>query len=191
MKNKEAASCEPMHNTDSDTGLNQSQISNQEIGRDDEVSIISENTSKLKTTLNNELNNLKNILNDPEYYVYGYISELRNQIDLDREETKYEIDLKVDGLLKELDAYEAGLKKDLSSRINVDYYNELIKNTSLKLNEATPLELEETVEILKLEKSELERKIYSNNPVKYYPMRNYMPPPYGVLVSFFDCFFLN
>ena len=189
MKNKEAASCEPMHNTDSDTGLNQSQISNQEIGRDDEVSIISENTSKLKTTLNNELNNLKNILNDPEYYVYGYISELRNQIDLDREETKYEIDLKVDGLLKELDAYEAGLKKDLSSRINVDYYNELIKNTSLKLNEATPLELEETVEILKLEKSELERKIYSNNPVKYYPMRNYMPPPYGVLVSFFDCFF--
>ena len=108
---------------------------------------------------------------------------------MDREETKYEIDIKVDGLLKELDAYEAGLKKDLSSRINVDYYNELMENTSLKLNETTPLELEETVEILKSEISELERKILSNNPVKYYPMRNYMAPFVGVLVSFFRLFF--
>ena len=91
--------------------------------------------SKYKDTLEsfkNEIQKLETVLKDPENLIYEEISELKRQVDLDREIVKSKIDDLADGMLKKLEYYEAKLKEECKS-LDLKHYNELVDLSKSKL----------------------------------------------------------
>jgi hypothetical protein len=83
----------------------------------------------------NEIQKLEAILKDPDNVIYAEISELKRQVDLDREQFKSKVDELADGLIKQLEEYEAKFKSDYKKNVDLEQYNALLKSSQNKLTE--------------------------------------------------------
>ena len=143
---------------------------------------------KYKITRDNlmiEIENLEKILKDPENIIYEKLSELKRQVDLDRESIKNEIDTLADGLIQQLESYEKKFKAEYKEKIDLDKYNELVESSRANLkeyekylnmfsvennarNEKTS-EIEKLINILQSEIEEIKSKLFSNLRINYKP----------------------
>ena len=71
-----------------------------------------------------EIRNLERILNEPESFIKEKISQLKWEVDLDREKAKSEIDRLSDNMIQQLETYEKQFIQE-----NSDNYIDLGKNS--------------------------------------------------------------
>lgn len=93
--------------------------------------------SEHKSVLNRlqtEIAGLENILNDPENVIYEEISELKRQVDLDRERMKLEIDVLADELIEQLEAHEARFKAAIKT-LDLSHFKDLVDSSKKQLAE--------------------------------------------------------
>lgn len=135
--------------------------------------------------------------NDPENFIFTKFSELKRQVDLDRENAKLEIDQLADGILENLALNESELKTECKSEANSDYYTELINDMKKKVEdfEKCLSSLKYTkedrdnqseyvnaaIEFLDDEIEEYEIKLFRNKLIKYEPMKDGMSDVFGKL----------
>lgn len=141
--------------------------------------------SKYKDTLEgfkNEIKKLETVLKDPENLIYEEISELKRQVDLDREMVKSKIDDLADGMIKKLEYYEGKLKAECKS-LDLRHYNEFMNLSKSKLVDyekclslfsSTKEERDEkrsqseiVINMLKLKINEAKRDFFFNITLKY------------------------
>ena len=94
--------------------------------------------SKYKETLANlriQVKKLEAVLNEPEYYIFNEINELKRQIDLDRDKLKIKIDELADGLIQQLESYEARFKTEYKENVNLEHYYALVEASKKLLAE--------------------------------------------------------
>lgn len=93
---------------------------------------------KFEKTLNKlkkEILDLEKTLKDPDSVIYEQISELKRQVDLDRETSKSQIDELADDLIKKLESYEKQFREDYKAYIDFKCYNDLFESSKAQLNE--------------------------------------------------------
>jgi len=152
-------------------------------------------------TLNNfkiEIEKMSSLLKDPENFIYEEISELKRQVDLDREQLKNQIDELADDLIKQLDSYEKMLRTDYKSNIDFSHYNDLVQQSEKELLEyknmlnlfSTPnetreekyYECEDIINVLQQSIMETKRKLHSNLSIKYEPSEENIKYIFGKLI---------
>jgi hypothetical protein len=74
-------------------------------------------------------------LKDPENVIYEEISEIKRQVDLDREKLKIKIDELSDDIIQQLETYEKKFKSEYKSNIEFKHYNDLIESSRKQLEE--------------------------------------------------------
>ena len=130
------------------------------------------------------IQNIESINNDPENLIHEKISELKRQVDLDREK----INVLADSVIKKLDSYENELKKDCKTSSNLDYYGQLVDKMKTQLNEYEKYfkSLNNTAEDTKKKNKEIhdsianlengikeyEKKLFKNKCINYEPMKD-------------------
>ena len=82
-----------------------------------------------------EIQNLDAILKDPENLIYEEISELKRQVDFDREKLKLHIDKLSDDIIQQLETYEQMFKSEYKSNIDLKHYNELVESSKEQLRQ--------------------------------------------------------
>ena len=141
---------------------------------------------KYEKTLKNlavEIKNLESLLKEPQSYIYEEINELKRQVDLNREELKGEIDELADGLIKQLESFEAKFKSECKEKVDLEYYNDLVESSKKQLAEYETclnlfsVEIEKRDEKFKASETlidtiqpkirEIKEKIFSNVSIKY------------------------
>ena len=138
--------------------------------------------------LKKEIENLETILNSPENFIYEEISELKRQVDLDRETLKIKIDELADGLIKQLESYEKRFNVEYKTKLDFEHYKALVESSKKQLNEyenclnyfSTKKEernektRQSQNEIVKLESKikEFKQNLFSNLSITYKPMDN-------------------
>ena len=55
--------------------------------------------------------------------------ELKRQVDLNREELKSQIDKLADGLIKQLESFEAEFKSEYKEKVDLEHYKGLIETS--------------------------------------------------------------
>ena len=157
---------------------------------------------KYKITRDNlmiEIQNLEKILKDPENIIYEEISELKRQVDLDRESIKNEIDTLADGLIQQLESYEKRFKAEYKTNIDLEKYNELVESSKANLKEFEKClnlfsvennardektsEIEKTINILKQEIEEIKNKLFSNLEINYHSIEKKKDEMFGKLIT--------
>ena len=160
-----------------------------------------------ETVLNNlktEIGNLEAIVKDPENYIYEEISELKRQVDLDREKIKSEIDDLADDIIEKLESYEQRFKAEFKSNIDLDHYNNLLESSKKQLAEyerclslfslenqerdEKRIESEEIINQLELEIKEFKHKLCSNLSITYEPIEYELEDLFGALIIKVDFF---
>ena len=81
-----------------------------------------------------KINQIENMHVDPENAIDAKISELKRQVDLDRENAKLKIDQAADEIFNELDLYETELKAGCHSKGNSQYNEKLVGNVKFHIN---------------------------------------------------------
>ena len=146
--------------------------------------------SEYKVVLNNlkkDIGNLETILKDPENVIYEEISELKRQVDLDRERLKAQIDTLAGGMIQQLESYEKKFKTEYK-HIDLEHYKDLIKSSRKQLadfekclnlfsakNEDRAKQSKESENISKILQpkiKELKDKLFSNISITYKPIEN-------------------
>ena len=167
---------------------------------------------KFETTMNNlkkEIANLEKILKDPENYIFEEISELKRQVDLDREELKSQIDDLADDLIKQLDANEKRFKAEYKADIDFSLYDDLVNEFKSHSNEFEKClkllsvenekreekctESEKLIETIQPKIKELKESLFSMVSIKYEKAETNIENIFGKLiiqVSVFKYFFL-
>lgn len=148
--------------------------------------------------LKTEIGNLEAIVKDPENYIYEEISELKRQVDLDREKIKSEIDDLADDIIEKLESYEQRFKAEFKSNIDLDHYNNLLESSKKQLAEyerclslfslenqerdEKRIESEEIINQLELEIKEFKHKLCSNLSITYEPIEYELEDLFGALI---------
>ena len=159
--------------------------------------------------LKQEIANLDTILNDPENYIYEEISELKRQVDLDRERLKIQIDTLADDLISRLESYAKMFKAEYKTKIDLEHYNGLVASSKKQLAEyeqclslfstkneeryVKRIESEKIIKQLQPKIKEFKQKLFTNLSFSYEPKENNAKDLFGDLkisVSFFFSFFL-
>jgi hypothetical protein len=133
-----------------------------------------------------EIENLEKILKDPENIIYEEISELKRQVDLDRESLKNEIYTLADGLIQQLESYEKRFKAEYKEKIDLAKYNDLVESSKSQLCEFEKYlslfsienktrdekltEIEKTINILQPAIEDVKNALFSNLTIGYQPM---------------------
>ena len=133
--------------------------------------------------LKKEIANLETILKDPENYIYEQISELRRQVDLDRENFKSQIDELADVLIQQLESFEKRFKSEYKANVNLQHYNGLVESSKKQLIEyerclgwfsttteeryGKRVESEKLIDELQPITNELKEKLFSNLSLTY------------------------
>jgi hypothetical protein len=141
---------------------------------------INQNNERVFSSLKTEIQNLETILKDPENYIYEEINELKRQVDLDRENLKYQIDTLAGGLIQQLETYGKRFRNDYNSNKDLACYNDLVESSKKELaeyetylrlfsaeNKKINVDSEKLVEKLKLTISELKDVLFSNVSIKH------------------------
>ena len=151
-------------------------------------------SEKFIAKLKEKIHNIESINNDPENLIHEKISELKRQVDLDREK----INVFADSLIKKLDSYEIEFKKECKSSTNLEYYGQLVEKMKIQLNEYekyfkslnnTPedtkkknKEIEDAITNLDKEIKEYENKLLKNKSITYDPMKSDHVNVFGKLI---------
>ena len=157
---------------------------------------------KYKITRDNlmiEIENLEKILKDPENIIYEEISELKRQVDLDRESIKNEIDTLADGLIQQLESYENRFKAEYKTNIDLEKYDELVESSRKQLNDFEKClnlfsvekekldektsEIEKTIKILQPKIEDIKCELFSNLAINYHPMEKKRDELFSKLVT--------
>ena len=134
-------------------------------------------------SLKTEIENLETILKDPENYIFEEISELKRQVDLDRERLKNEIDDSANDLIKQLESYEKKFMAEFKANIDLDSYSDLVESYKNQLknyekflrlfsveNEKRDekcIEIQKQIETLQHKTRDLKHKSFSKVSLKY------------------------
>ena len=149
-------------------------------------------------SLRAEIENLEKVLNEPEYFIFNEINELKRQVDLDREKLKSEIDELADDLIQKLESYEKKFKAEYKSVLdNPDRYKDLADSSKKQLVEFEKYfylfsvkneerdekskEVERMVNVLQPSLKEVKEKIFLNLSLSYSPMEDKIENVYGKL----------
>lgn len=157
--------------------------------------------SKYKSTLNNfetEIRNLEAILNEPENYIYEEISDLKRQVDLDRERLKGQIDNLADNLIQNLELYEKKFKIEIKSKVDLDKFKNLITSSKEQLKDfemclslfsvkneerdKKKKEVDTSIKVLQPKAKEIKEMLFSNTKIMYKPMERSIEDFLGKLV---------
>ena len=153
---------------------------------------------KYVTMLNSlkvEIEKLAAILKDPENFIYEEISELKRQVDLDRERLKYEIDEQADGLIRQMESYEKRFKAEYKANVDLEHYTGLVESSRKKLiefeqclimfstenqeREAKYNDCESLVKVLQPSLVEIQNKMFSHLSITYQPLEKRMDDYFG------------
>ena len=148
--------------------------------------------------LKEKIDQIENMHDDPENVIYTKISELKRQVDLDRENAKLKIDQAADEIIKKLDSYETELKAECHSISDSEYDRNLVANMKIKLIEYESVlrslrmthqerekkcnEIEQAIFSLETEIQEFESKLFKNKTLEYRPMKNKIGRVFGKLI---------
>ena len=94
--------------------------------------------TKYKDTLESfkiEVGRFESVLKEPENFIHEEISELKRQVDLDREKSKSQIDDLADDLIKKLDSYEKKFKAEYKTNVDLEHYNAFVVSSKKQLEE--------------------------------------------------------
>ena len=157
---------------------------------------------KYEITINKlkmEIESLEAIIKDPENIIYEEISELKRQVDLDRESLKSEIDTQADGLIQQLESYEKMFKYEYKTNIDLKNYNDLVESSRKQLMEfeeclnlfsvekeerdVRSSEIERTLKILQPEIQDLKNALLTNLRILYEPVEKRRDRMLGKLVT--------
>ena len=105
------------------------------------------------SSLRIEIEKIAAILKDPENYIYEEISELKRQVDLDRERLKIRIDELANDLIQQLESYERKFKSEYKAKVNLEHYTGLVESSRKQL-----VEFENFFELFSTKNQEREEK---------------------------------
>jgi hypothetical protein len=151
---------------------------------------------ELFENLKMDFQNLEANVKDPDNVMYEEISELKIQVDLDRESLKSQIDKQADDLIQQLESYGKKFKSEYKAK--VEYCNGLLDATRKQLDEyeqrlnlfsitneeknKTTRECENIMNVLQPKIKELKENLFSNFSIKYKPMENVVKVLIGELI---------
>ena len=118
---------------------------------------------KYKELINNfksEIDALEKIAKHPENLIYEKFSELKRQVDLDRENSKAKIDDLANDMIEKLETFEKVFKHDSKSKLVSNNFNELIAESKKQLKEN-----EKYVNLFSIENSDREEKSIEANAI--------------------------
>ena len=149
------------------------------------------------SSLRIEIEKLAAILKDPENYLYEEISELKRQVDLDRENFKSQIDELADDLIQQLESYEKRFKAEYRANVDLEHYNGLVESarnhlvefenffnlfsTKNQEKEEKYNDCESLVKVLQPNLVEIQNKLFSNMSIKYQTLEKRMEDLFGKL----------
>jgi hypothetical protein len=105
-----------------------------------------------------EIDAIEKIVNDPENLIYEKFSEIKRQVDLDREKTKSQIDDLANEIIEKLDGYEKEFRSDCKDKLNLNNYNDLISESKKQLDENSKY-----INLFSIENSDREEKSLEAN----------------------------
>ena len=142
--------------------------------------------------------------NDPNSIIYESISELKRQVDLDREQLKQNIDKQADEIIKKLESFEIEFKRESKTRVKEVFDDDFKKSLSNQLleyekslisiaktnreRESKRLEIEETLKILQSKLNQLGTALFSNKIIKYESFTKNIDNVFGKLAVSLFCF---
>ena len=157
--------------------------------------------------LKEKINQMENLHNDPENAIQRKISELKKQVDLDRENAKLKIDKSADEIIIKIDKYESDLKAGCQPISDSEYNANLVNSMKNKLAEYESIlrsfrktnqdrekkskEIEQAVLILETEIERYESKVFKSKRLEYQPMENIIGPVLGKLIVSIIIFLVN
>ena len=146
----------------------------------------------------NEIQQVKKILNDPENFVYDKLSEIKRQVDLDRENCKTKIDDLANGVIEKLETFEKMFKNGGRMKINSIHFNDLINESEKQLEqnerfinlfstdnserEEKSIEVKKMIQNLELERNKLETEIFYDKSFKYKESSENVEDYFGKLI---------
>ena len=149
-------------------------------------------------SLKHEVRKMETILKDPENVIYEEISELKRQVDLDRERLKSEIDELADGLIKQLEEYEAKFKKEYKVNVDFDVYNGLLDSyrkqlaeyekclnlfsTNYRERKNRKKSSEKVINRLQYKINEVKKKLFSNLSITFKPITSTIKDLFSQLI---------
>ena len=158
-------------------------------------------SSKYKKTLEQlkwEIQKIEAIVKDPKNFIYEEISELKRNVDLDREKLKCEIDDLANDLIQQLEKYEKKFKEEYKSNIDLDHYNEIIASSKKQLSEFEKClslfstskkernekcyQSEKTINFVQSMIKETKFKLFANTFLTYIPMQKSQGDLFGKLI---------
>ena len=141
---------------------------------------------------------IESIHKDPLNVIYEKISELKMDVDLDREKAKAEIDTLADEMITKLNYLEDEFKAESSSKEILSYYGNLIGFMKKELNEYEKHlkslsytdedrkkkrnEVAEAIGILEKETNEFKNKLFKHKSLTYEPMQLNIGSLFGTLI---------
>ena len=148
--------------------------------------------------LKTEIGNLEAIVKDPENYIFEEISELKRQVDLNRERLKSDIDDLANDLIQKLESYQERFMTEYKTNIDLEHYNELFESskkqmaeyeqclnlfsTKIEERDEKRIQSEKIINKLELEIQELKEGLLSNLSLKYEPKEIEMNDLFGTLI---------
>ena len=159
-------------------------------------------SSKYKKTLDQlkwEIQKMETIIKDPKNFIYEEISELKRNVDLDREKLKSEIDDLANDLIQQLDSYEKKFKEEYESNIDLGRYNEIIASSKNQLSELEKClslfstskkernekcyQSDTAIKTIQLKTEEAKLKLFANTFLTYIPMQKSQGDLFGKLIA--------
>ena len=158
--------------------------------------------SKFKLIYNDlktEIKKIETILKDPEHVIFEEISELKRQVDLEREKLKSQIDVLANDLIQRLESYEARFKTEYKTNVDFEHYHALVKSSRKQLEDYESclnlfstkhqerkekcIESEKMIKNLQSEIKELNNRLVSNLSITYKPFKGNMEDLYGQIIT--------
>ena len=116
---------------------------------------------------------------DPDSFVYDYFAEIRNKVDLHREELKREVDQKSDEIIQHLKEREQKCKANLSKvekenvdelkKNNLPFWKQKLRMPNINENDLNDLSsvLNDNIKIIKNRKRKYENSLLLNKSIKF------------------------
>lgn len=161
---------------------------------------------KIYTRFREKISIIENMQTDPENTIYNKLSELKMQIDSDRESTKSEIDKLADEMIQKIDSYHKEFKDECKSDEFL-IYSSLVKSMKAQLSEYETClkslksteddrkretnEIEEALHVLELMVKDFECRLFKNNAITYESLLGSLSYQFGrlhVSMSIFSFF---
>ena len=175
--------CPLCHQENTNTNFKANKLLEELIKRDLHQFKINPNNERVLNDLKTAIQNLETEFKDPENMIYEQISDLKMQVDLDRENLKLQIDTLADGLIQQLESHGKRFKTEYKANKYFVFYNDLIELSKKRLAEYEQClslfsvenekkeekckQNEKLVEELKFQLRELKETFCSNVSIKY------------------------